>query len=335
MWRQRADKAIAGQTLSLAEGLDLLGSPDEESLPILDAAWRIRRHYFGNQVKANVLSNAKKAVCTEDCHYCSQSWHAEQAPAFHPLISVEELLAQAYQAKASGGRRFCITMAVRSPNWSAVDTLAEAARRIKAELGLEICACLGLMQGSEGQKKLARLRAAGVDAYNHNLNTHPDIYPDICGTHGYGDRLETLRNAREAGFSTCSGLIVGLGETDQQLVELAQTFRQEAVESIPVNFLIPIEGTETFKRNGLTALSPWKCLRILCLFRFMHPQAEIRVSAGRELHLRSMQCLALLPANSLFIDGYLTQGGQGAEKDVAMITDLGMAVMEYSFASGG
>ena len=156
MWKRLAEKVIAGYQVSLEEGMMLLESPVEDSLLILDAAWRLRRHHFGNKVKANVLSNAKKGVCTEDCHYCSQSWHAENRLPFHPLLSVAELLDQARAAKASGGRRFCITMAVRSPNWSAVDALAEAARQIKAELGLEICACLGLMQGSEGQKKSAR-----------------------------------------------------------------------------------------------------------------------------------------------------------------------------------
>lgn len=334
VWRKLAQRLIDGDELTPDEGLRLMDSPDSETLLILDAAWMVRRHFFGDQVRANVLSNAKRGLCPEDCHYCGQSRTAGKDMPTFPMINRDELLEQARAAKASGGVRFCVTMAVRAAGWPAVETLADATRSIKAELGLEVCACLGLMTGEEGRKKLAHLRRAGVDAYNHNLNTHESLYSGICATHTYQDRLETLRNAQAAGFSTCSGLIVGLGETDWQLVELAKTFRRENVASVPVNFLIPVPGTPLFGRETVAGLTPWKCLRILSLFRLAHPRAELRASAGRELHMRSLQSLALLPANSLFLDGYLTQDGQGATRDLAMIADLGMRAVEYSVAGG-
>lgn len=334
MWQALAQRIIKGQLLTREEGRLILSAPHEESLQILEAAWQVRRQYFGDEVKANVLSNAKRGLCSEDCHYCSQSQSAADTSLKFPQIGVDDLVNQASRAKANGGRRFCVTMAVRTASWSAVQTMADATKIIKQDLGLEVCACLGLMTGDVGRKKLDLLKEAGVDAYNHNLNTHEDLYPSICTTHSYQERLETLHNAQAAGLSTCSGLIVGMGETDDQLVDLALTFQKESVESIPVNFLIPVEGTELYGQQTTQHLTPWRCLRYLCLFRLANPQTEIRASAGRELHLRSLQALALLPANSLFLDGYLTQAGQGADKDLAMIADLGMAAVEWSVSGG-
>lgn len=334
MWDQVAADILAGNALTPELGLALLRAPESDNLKILDAAWTLRRHHFGRTVRTNVLSNAKRGLCTEDCHYCSQSQHAADTSLKFPQLTTDDLLQQARQAKASGGKRFCVTMAVRTASWSSVQTMADATTAIKQELGLEVCACLGLMTGDTGKKKLELLKAAGVDAYNHNLNTHEDLYGSICSTHTYEDRLETLRNAQQAGLSTCSGLIVGMGETEEQLVDLALTFRREAVESIPVNFLIPVEGTKILDRETTSSLTPWRCLRILSLFRLANPAAEIRASAGRELHLRSLQPLALLAANSLFLDGYLTQGGQGADKDLAMIADLDMQAVELSYSGG-
>ncbi len=326
MWKELAQRILNGYQLTQEDALAVLRAPESEHLQILDAAWTIRRHYFGNLVKANVLSNAKRGLCSEDCHYCGQSQHAQDVSAKHGFLSKEELVNQAKEAKETGGSRFCVTMAVRSASWSAVETLAEATKQIKSDLGMEVCACMGLMTGDTGRAKLKFLKDAGVDAYNHNLNTHEEIYPQICSTHTYQDRMETLHNAQQAGFSLCSGLIIGMGESDEQIAELALTFRREKVDSIPVNFLIAVEGTKLAQRLQ-TELRPWKALRYLCLFRLANPSAEIRASAGRELHLRSLQNLALFPANSLFLDGYLTQPGQGAEKDLAMIQDLEMEVI--------
>jgi len=327
MWHEYGTKIIDGYRLTRAEALSVLTAPLEESLQILDAAWTIRRHFFGQTVRTNMLSNAKRGLCSEDCHYCGQSQHAADTKMKFSMLSADELVNQARHAWNRGSRRFCITMAVRSASWSAVQTVSDAAMAIKREFPLEVCACLGLMTGDVGRSKLETLKLAGVDAYNHNLNTHESFYPTICTTHSYDDRVETIHNARAAGLSVCSGLIIGMGEPDESVVDLAFTFHEEEVASIPVNFLIPIEGTKLAGRIEQEAISPWKALRWLCLFRLINPKAEIRASAGRELYLRSLQAFALLPANSLFLDGYLTQSGQGAAPDLAMIADLGMEVV--------
>ena len=321
------------QNLSVKEAADLIGAPDEETLKILDAAWTLRRTHFGNTVKVNALSNSKGGLCTEDCHYCSQSVHADSGFKPYSLTPAPQLFSQAEKAKSSGARRFCMSVAARSASWSDVDELCIAAKKIKSELDMEVCVTLGLMTGPVGQEKLGRLKEAGVDSYNHNFNTHEDLYPSICTTHTYGDRLETLRNAKSAGLSTCSGLIVGMGETDLQLAELAFTLKREGAYSIPINFLIPVPGTSLSRENSLQDLTPWKCLRILSVFRLVNPQAEIRASAGREEHLRSLQPLALLAANSIFLGGYLTQGQRAMSEDWSMIGDLGMVGVQNSFSS--
>lgn len=163
-----------------------------------------------------------------------------------------------------------------------------------------------------------------MDAYNHNLNTHEDNYGNICQTHTYADRVETLTHAAQAGMSTCSGVIIGMGETPEQIVGLALTLRSRGADSIPVNFLIPIDGAALDGAQTTAHFTPWYCLRVLSVFRLLNPRAELRASAGREIHLRSLQPLALLVANSIFLGNYLTEEGQEASADWQMIAELGL-----------
>jgi len=190
---------------------------------------------------------------------------------------------------------------------------------IKAEVPVSICVSVGLLD----VEKASRLKQAGVDRLNHNLNTSERHYPEICTTHTYADRLATLHAARAAGLEMCSGLIVGMGEQDEDLVEVALELRRLAVPSIPVNFLLPIEGNPT-KSDG--SITPERALRVLAMMRLANPSAEVRVAAGREGHLRSLEALALWPANSLFVGGYLTTRGKGAIDTYRMIRDAGFVV---------
>jgi biotin synthase len=184
---------------------------------------------------------------------------------------------------------------------------------------VEVCACLGLLTQDQAQ----RLRGAGADAYNHNLNTAEAHYGDICTTHSFGDRVDTVRQAAAAGLSACSGLIAGLGESDADLVEAAFALRELNPDSVPVNFLIPFEGTPL---AGKWTLTPQRCLRILAMVRFVNPDAEVRLAGGREIHLRSLQPLALHIANSIFLGDYLTSEGQAGHQDLEMIADAGFTV---------
>jgi biotin synthase len=320
-WDTLVNDALEGRAPSRARAIAMLRLPDEETLRLVDSAWRVRRASFQDRVKVNVLLNAKSGYCPEDCGYCSQSRHAMTPIERYPIVPPETMLASARQAYEAGAQRFCIVAALRGPSWPQIEQVATAARMIKDSVPIELCACLGLID--EPAKAIA-LKDAGIDAYNHNLNTSEARYGSITSTHTYADRLRTLRITREAGLSPCSGVILGMGESDEEVVDLAFALQDESAESIPVNFLIPIEGTPLGEGTTVSGLTPWACLRALCLFRFVNPAAEIRVSAGREIHLRSLQPLALLVANSLFLGDYLTEEGRAADEDWAMLEDLGL-----------
>jgi biotin synthase len=173
------------------------------------------------------------------------------------------------------------------------------------------------------EEKIQKLKEAGVERINHNLNTSERHHPNICTTHTYADRVGTVTQVKSVGLSSCCGGIMGMGETDDDVIDLALALRQLGVDSIPLNFLHPIDGTPF---AGLNTLTPQRCLKILCLFRFINPEKELRVGGGRELNLRSLQPLALYPANSLFVNGYLTTPGQEASETHRMIADLGFEI---------
>jgi biotin synthase len=175
-----------------------------------------------------------------------------------------------------------------------------------------------------------RLKACGVDRVNHNLNTGEAHYSEICHTHTYQDRLTTLRNVRAAGLELCSGGIIGMGEQPSDVVSMAMELRQLQVESIPINFLHAIEGTPLEGRSDLT---PQRCLRTLCMFRFVNPASELRIAGGREKHLRTLQPLGLYVANSVFVGDYLTTQGQPPDEDYQMIRDLGFDITTHAEAS--
>ncbi len=184
---------------------------------------------------------------------------------------------------------------------------------------LEVCACLGLLKDGQAE----RLAASGVHAYNHNLNTSGEHYSEICTTHTYEDRIDTLGRARAAGLSPCSGALLGMGQSNEDIVNVAFALRELQPDSVPINFLIPIEGTPLAGRNELT---PWRCLRILALFRLIFPDVEVRIAGGRETHLRTFQPFGLLLANSVFAGDYLATRGQPAEADRRMIAELGLRI---------
>lgn len=319
-WESAIDRAIAGGVPSREEALAMLAVDDDDTLALVEAAWRVRRHFHGRTVKVNLLVNAKSGVCVEDCHYCSQSASSSAEIERYGLLGEDEMIAHARRAATSGADRVCIVTSSRAASWSEVRTVARATATIRTELGLAVCASLGMID----EERARVLAEAGVSAYNHNLNTSAGRYGEICTTHGYEERLATVQAVRRAGISPCSGVIIGMGESAEDVVEMAFALAEVEAGSIPVNFLIPIPGTEAAARWGGERLPPWHCLRVLCLFRFVNPSAELRASAGREHHLRSLQPLALMVANSLFLGDYLTSDGQAAAADWAMLEDLGL-----------
>jgi biotin synthase len=320
-WHALADRVLAGGRLEREEALAVLDSPDDELLLLLDAAFRVRRAHFGLLVKLNMIVNAKSGICPEDCGYCSQSI-VSTAPVHKYSMLAEEILVEgAREAWSRRARTYCIVASGRGPSARELRAVAGAVRRIKAELPMKICACLGILTDEQAQE----LRAAGVDRYNHNLNTSAGHYGVITTTHSYEDRVRTVEAVKRAGISPCSGCIVGMHEIDEDVVDVAYALRELDADSIPVNFLHAIPGTPL---EGVDELDPRRCLRVLALFRFVCPAKEIRVSGGREVNLRSLQPLALYPANAIFLGDYLTTGGQDASADYRMIEDLGFEIEE-------
>ena len=327
-WDRLAETALAGRAITPEEARAVLTAPDDELLSLLAASARVRRAHWGVTVKLNFLLNVKSGLCPEDCHYCSQSALSTAPIAKYPTLSADEILAAADRAVASKAARFCMVASGRGPTKREVKDLAEVIRRVKTNHPtLEICACLGLLK--DGQA--AELRDAGVFAYNHNLNTSEEFYGDVCSTHTFRDRIETVNRAKEAGLSPCSGGLFGMGETEEDIIALAFAIRAEDVDSIPLNFLIPIPGTPLADHPSLT---PATCLRTLCLFRFLNPAKEVRIAGGREVQLRWLQPFGLHVANSIFIGDYLTTKGQPPAADLAMIRDLGFTIEGYDMDAG-
>ncbi|MFI5662170.1 biotin synthase BioB [Streptomyces sp. NPDC051684] len=314
------DKGLRRELPSREEALAVLATSDDELLDVVAAAGKVRRHWFGRRVKLNYLVNLKSGLCPEDCSYCSQRLGSKAEILKYTWLKPDEASKAAAAGVAGGAKRVCLVASGRGPTDKDVDRVARTIDAIKSENeGVEICACLGLLD--EGQAE--RLRGAGADAYNHNLNTSEATYGDITTTHTYADRVDTVNKAHEAGLSACSGLIAGMGERDEDPVDVVYGLRELDPDSVPVNFLIPFEGTPLAKEWNLT---PQRCLRILAMVRFVCPDVEVRIAGGREVHLRSMQPLALHIANSIFLGDYLTSEGQAGKTDLDMIADAGFEV---------
>lgn len=315
--RQLADRVLDGGRVSRDEALALLDTPDSDVLAMVAEAGRLRRHWFGNTVKLNYLVNLKSGMCPEDCGYCSQRLGSEAEVLTYSWLSTEEAVSVARTGMQAGARRVCLVSSGRGPSNRDIDRVGDIISGLKEQdPEIEVCACLGLLKEGQAEK----LAAAGTDAYNHNLNTAEARYDDICSTHSYADRADTVVKAKGAGLSPCSGLIAGMGESAEELVDVVFALAQLDSDSVPVNFLMPFEGTPL---EGTHRLSPLDCLRILAMVRFVHPDKEVRIAGGREDTLRSLQPLGLEVANSIFLGDYLTSEGQNGDDDLRMIADAG------------
>ena len=311
--------ALAGIAPTEEEALWILDGEDVELLPLLNAAYEPRRRAFGRKVMVHVLNNVQNGLCPEDCGYCSQNKDSKAAIRKYAMKSDEQILAEAEAAAKSGASRYCMVLSGRGPTVDRAKRIGGLVREIKTRWPIEVCLSAGLM----GDEHAAILKEAGLDRMNHNLNTSERRYDAITSTHTYADRVATLEAAKRNGIESCSGMIIGMGEESIDICEVAYRLRELEVPSIPVNFLIPIDGNQVQNDGSLT---PERCLRALCLMRFINPTAEIRVAGGREGHLRSMQPFALYPANSLFVEGYLTTKGDPVAETYAMIRDAGFEV---------
>lgn len=322
-WQDLADRSIRGLAPSRQEALDILRCPEKEFLDLLQAAYAVRRHFHGNRVKVHVLLNAMSGMCPEDCKFCSQSKISTSEIERYRLLTKDEIVSAARAAKEAKAWKFCIVTSTKGPNEQQLDVICDAVREIKETVGIRVCTSLGILKDGQAE----RLKAAGVDRFNHNLETSRERFPEICTTHAYDDRVRTLDRVKDAGIEACSGGIIGMGETDEDVVDLAFSVRELGVDSIPVNFLDPRPGTPL---GSLPRQDPRRALRVLCLFRFVNPSRDIRAAGGREVTFRTLQPFVLYPCNSIFTNGYLTTGGNEASQDRKMIEDLGFEVVVES-----
>jgi len=318
-WMQLAEKSIREDGISRTDAETALSAPESETYELLAAAGRVRRHFHGNTVLVHVLCNAKRGGCPEDCGFCSQSSRFDQSDERYHLLDKDQIVREARAAAEAGAYKFCIVTATRDAAGPDLETICAAVEEIKASVPITICASLGLLD----QTSAARLASAGVDRFNHNLETSSRMFEEVCTTHTWDDRVETVRLAREAGMEACCGGIMGMGETDADVLDLAYTLKELDVASIPVNFLDPRPGTPMAERHRL---SPLRCLQLLAVFRLIHPRPDLRVAGGREVNLKTLQPLALQAVNSIFTNGYLTTSGNESHYDRRMIEEAGFVI---------
>jgi biotin synthase len=319
IWNSLAKKVLEGQEITNEEALSILECPDEDLLLLLHGAYQIRKHYYGNLVKLNMIINTKSGACPENCGYCSQSIISTAPIETYKMMSKDEMVKGAETAYNLNVGTYCIVASGRGPTNRDVDKVVEAVKEIKDTYGLKVCACLGILKPEQA----ARLKEAGVDRYNHNLNTSARNHENITTSHTYDDRVNTVNVVKDSGISPCSGVIVGMKETKQDVIDMARSLKVLDADSIPVNFLHAIDGTPL---EGTDELDPRYCLKVLALFRYINPTKEIRISGGREVNLRSLQPLGLYAANSIFVGDYLTTAGQESTADHKMLEDMGFEI---------
>lgn len=279
-----------------------------------------RRHFPPNQVQVSTLCSIKTGACPEDCAYCPQSARFDTGLEAEALLAVEEVVEQARAARARGATRFCMGAAYRSPKAKQLEVICEMVRRVK-DLGMETCATVGMLTGDQA----LALRAAGLDYYNHNLDTSPEYYGEIITTRTYQDRLDTLENVRAAGMKVCCGGIIGMGEAAIDRVRLLQTLANLPVhpESVPINQLVQVPGTPLF---GAESLDPLDFIRTIAVARILMPRSHVRLSAGRTEMSDETQALAFFAgANSIFYgERLLTTDNPDLDQDQRLFRKLGI-----------
>lgn len=323
-YRRLALNVLEGHELTDSEAMFILNCPDDELLDLLHSAYKIRHHHYGNKVKLNMIINTKSGLCPENCGYCSQSSISTAPIEKYRMMDKDSIIQGAKQAQQLNVGTYCIVASGRGPSNKEINEVVSAVKEIKDHYNMKVCACLGLLKPEQAEK----LKEAGVDRYNHNINTSENHHENITTSHTYRDRVNTVQLIKEAGISPCSGVIIGMKETKEDVIAMARSLKVLDADSIPVNFLHAIDGTPL---EGTDELNPRYCLKVLCLMRFINPSKEIRISGGREVNLRSLQPLGLYPANSIFVGDYLTTAGQESTADHKMLKDLGF---EIDFAAG-
>jgi len=309
---------MAGQRIGRDEALAVLAAAQRDPWPVWLAADAVRRRFRGRTVHLCSIAGVKIGRCGEDCRWCAQSarWNTGITP--HPLLTTDEILRAAAEAEAQGAGHLGLVSSGARLSDAEFDAVLAAGRAVRDRTGLGVCASLGAVTVERGR----RLVEAGFSRYNHNLETSARHFPHVCTTHSWEDRAASARAVVEAGLELCCGGLMGMGETDEDRVDLALAVRDLGPTVVPLNFLHPMPGTPLAQAEPLP---PAKILSIVAMFRLVLPHTIIKLAGGREKNLRDMQCLMFLAgADACLIGNYLTTDGRPAKDDLAMIRDLGL-----------
>jgi biotin synthase len=326
---QLLETVLKGAKISSDEAKELTVARGADLMALFSAAACIRERFRGDSLDLCSIVNAKSGACGEDCAFCAQSSHHRTGAPVYPLISVEEMARAAEGARKNGAARFCVVTSGRGiDSREDLENIGRGIRIVK-DIGLSPCATLGTLT----RDQLEYLRDCGLHRYHHNIETSREYFPKVCSTHTFDERLEVLRTAASLGISTCSGGILGLGESMEDRVSMALSLRDTGVDSIPINFLMPIAGTPL---ESIRPINPLDALHSISLFRFILPDKEIRVCAGRGTALGQLHPMILLAgADGFMIGNYLTRTGLDPKDDLAMIADLGLRVRTLSGSDHG
>ncbi len=313
-----ARRVEAGERIRRDEALDVLAAAERDPWPVWLAADRIRRRFRGRTVRLCSIAAVKVGRCGEDCRWCAQSTHWKTGVTPRDFLSTEDVVRAAESAETVGAGHLGLVSSGGRLSDAEFDAVLAAGRAVRGGTGLAVCASLGALTVDRGR----RLIEAGFARYNHNLETSAHHFPSVCTTHTWEDRRRSAQAVVEAGLELCCGGLFGIGESDEDRVDLALSVRDLGAAVVPLNILHPIPGTPLAHAEPL---SPTKILSIVAMFRLLLPQQIIKLAGGREKNLRDMQCLMFLAgADSCLIGNYLTTKGRPPEDDLAMIRNLGL-----------
>ena len=313
-----ADCCLAGGKIDEEQIDILLAEGERDFFDLLYWANKIREKFFGNKIKICSIVPGRLGGCDQDCKFCAQSTRYETDFSKTRTTSDEEILNAAEQAKLNGVANFGIVYSGRTVSTKELTRLQGLIKQIRNEFGLRVCASLGVITAEQAQ----RLVQSGLSGYNHNLETSEQHFGRIVTTHKYADRVRTIQVAQKAGLRVCAGGIFGIGESDDDRVQMALELRRLSVDTVPMNFLHPIEGTPL---GGTKTLEPREILGVIALYRFILPQTNLKIAGGRVLNLRDLQSwMFYAGANGILSGDYLTTTGRAVKEDMRMLADLGL-----------
>lgn len=310
-------KVINGNSISFDEAERLIST--NNVIKLAECANIITRKFNQQTVDVESLINAKSGNCPEDCSFCAQSTFYETGITKYPLLSDEVILEKAREAEKSGSASFCLVCAYREPSQKDFEKICNTIEKLRNQVDLDINVSLGFMTPERAKK----LKSLGVKRYNHNLEASESFFSKICNTHDYSDRVNTARTVKEAGLELCCGGIIGMGESKKQRIELGFSLSALGPDEVPINILIPREGTP--KELDNCAIDPVDIIRTIAVWRFIMPKTILKIAGGREVHFSDGGKLALQAgANGIITGGYLTTNGNEPNKDIQMIHEIGL-----------